>query len=424
MQKKENIIVLFGGSSAEREVSILTGLQMLNMCPKEFNAIPVFLDENDRFFVPKNKPKVPEKSGSANNNGLHPSLFASFNKNNFHEVIFSDNHMHIKRGNKFAKLAFIDAAINACHGGFGENGGLSALLTEANIPHSVGDHVALGIAMDKAIAKRIFRDQKIPVLPSFEITNPAIEFVRTKTVGAIKPVQQEAKNNNSSFANLHSSSIKALGFPIVIKPARQGSSVGVSMCKNAKEFDEAIALALEFDSKILAEKGLKNFREFNCAVMNDSVSLLVSEVEEPIKDGEILSFSDKYLSGAKNTKPGTKSQQNTTKTGKIANSKGSGMESSNRVFPAKIPTELKEKIQNIAKTAIKAIGLEGVSRLDFLFDGNKLYLNEINAIPGSLAFYFFKETFPGEAFFSKLVQLSKTRDATKKKATTPYAKFL
>jgi len=153
-----------------------------------------------------------------------------------------------------------------------------------------------------------------------------------------------------------------IGYPLIVKPANLGSSVGISKAKNKDELVNCIEIANSYDRKIIVEKCIENVREINCAVMGYEKSLEVSSCEEPVGWKEFLTYEDKYVNKVKDS-------------------------STKRKIPADISDETTESIQNYAKLAFESIDCCGNARIDFLYDGNNIYVNEINTIPGSIAFY-------------------------------------
>jgi D-alanine-D-alanine ligase len=182
----------------------------------------------------------------------------------------------------------------------------------------------------------------------------------------------------------------------VIKACSGGSSIGVFVAKTMEEFDENIKQAFEFDDRVVVEKFIENAREFNVAVIGDKNKQVVSEVDEPIKDNEILTFADKYLG---------------------SNEKGvklkGGMDSLKKKFPADISTELSVMLKDLALDVFKILGLKGIVRIDFLYDekDGKVYICEVNAVPGSLAYYFFaKNRVVTNSLIERLVEIAHSED--------------
>jgi D-alanine-D-alanine ligase len=261
-------------------------------------------------------------------------------------------------------------AIFACHGSLGENGKLEAFFEMFGIYSSAGRFDSLAICMNKFLFKQTMKGLDVPVVRGFKLT------------------KKDVKENRERVQML----LKFMKFPVIVKSNNGGSSIGMFVSKNYDEFYENLKSAFEFDEEVLVEKYISNAREFNLAVLGNCDEYEISEIDEPLKEHEILSFSDKYLSGG---------------FGKKSNKMGLGLKNSmagqSRRLPADIPEELRNKIRNYAKKIFVSLGLSGIVRIDFLFDeeNNKLYVCELNAIPGSLAFYFFKEN---KILVNKLVQ--------------------
>ena len=365
------ILLIFGGDSAESEISILTAKQIFEMGKGKWDIVPILIKKGRMFWC--RSFRIVECAKDE----LDPKLFC--------EIVIAGKTVFLKR-KKLKRLFEVDAAVVAAHGGSGENGELCAFLKMNQIPCSVGDPTALAIAMDKVFAKAVFRDFDVPVVDGFW-------FLKSEW----------RKDRKNILAK-----VKQLGYPLCVKPARQGSSVGISFAKNKTEFEKALSLAFEFDDKVLIERGLVGFRELNVSVMSVDGQIEVSEIEEPVRASDILSFADKYLGGQKctktsveNAKIGDISQKIGCKNGNVEN----GMAGSKRKFPAEIEPNVRDEIRAIAKDVARKLGFFGVARFDFLLLDGKVFLNEINSVPGSLAFYFWAKNGALEGYFDRLVDL-------------------
>ena len=201
------------------------------------------------------------------------------------------------------------------------------------------------------------------------------------------------------------SRIEKMGYPVIVKPGNLGSSVGIKKAKTKQELEEAIDFASQFSDRILVEKAVVNLREINCSVMGDSVHQSPSVCEEPISTDEILSYTDKYVGGGKSS------------------SGQKGMQVSQKKLPAELTDEKRKEIEDLAMKTFKVIGASGVSRIDFLMDKDtdKVYVNEINTIPGALSYYLWEAT--GKSFkdeIDELVDLALKRQRNKDKMTFSY----
>ena len=180
-----------------------------------------------------------------------------------------------------------------------------------------------------------------------------------------------------------------IGYPIIVKPANLGSSVGISKAKNREELKESIEVAKNFDKKIILEKCVENLREINMAVMGYESDLECSETEEPVSYSDILTYTEKYES--KSGKTGQKGSKN----------------GNTKTIPANISKETEAEIRELALKSFKAIDAAGVSRIDFMLDGDKVYVNEINTIPGSMSFYLWENKYSFKDLISKLIEIGK-----------------
>lgn len=354
----KNILLVFGGKSFEHDISIITALIIKNRYQNgKYNLVPVYVSASEEWFYFAGKK-------------MTSHMFANFEKTHlkdkFYPAYFKSNHKSIfyKKG-LFENKADVFAVLNCCHGGLGEGGTYLSLFDVCKIPSSAGSHTALGICMDKLLSKYCFAGLSVPCLKYFKATK-----------------QVWKTNKELIFKNA-----KNLGYPMIIKPATLGSSIGIAVAKNQTELENGLETAFEFDENLLIEKAiLDKMTEFNVACMRKDGKIIVSEIDKPIRSDEILSFKDKYIGNDKNlpAKNGGKNSQKSQPT------KAGGYLSENKKFETSLPEKLSVQIKNIAKKAYDELGLFGVCRVDFLMDKkNNVYLNEINAIPGSLAYYFF-----------------------------------
>lgn len=365
----KNVLIVFGGKSYEHDISVVTAMQIYKKARlKDINLVLLYVSRQDEFFVCDSK-KVKLADFSLKN----------FNKKNkaFREVCFvSSEKKKLFSKTRFGLKEFMtcDSAVIACHGGDGENGRLVTLLEKHGIVCSAGSSEALALCMDKFMFKSLMRGMKLPIVSGFCVNKD--EYLNDKT------------NFEAYF--------KFYKFPLVIKANSGGSSIGVFIVENINEFDDKIKQAFEFDDKVVIEKYINNSREFNVAVIGDKEKIQVSEVDEPLKNNEILTFADKYLF------QGTKGEK----------CKG-GMENSRKNFPAQIPNELSIKLKDLALRVFKGLGLKGIVRVDFLYDEakDKIYICEVNAVPGSLAYYFFaKNRVVTNSLIERLVEIAHSED--------------
>jgi len=247
-----------------------------------------------------------------------------------------------------AKPVEFDIAFPIVHGTNVEDGTLQGYLKTLGVPFVGPDVTSSAIGMDKYIQKMVLKDVDVPVLDCICFTLKDYEDMDALIARAEEKV----------------------GYPAIIKPVNLGSSVGISVAKNRTELTKSVDDAFSYARKILVEHAISNLREINCSVCGDENVAEASECEEPMHTEDILSYEDKYVSNAK----GGKSQ---------------GMASVSRKIPAEISSEMREEIRSLAVKSFQALGCNGCARIDFMIDSDngKLYFNEINTIPGSLAFY-------------------------------------
>lgn len=351
--------VIFGGETVEHEVSIITAVQaMSNINKDKYDVIPIYISKDKRMYTGNLLMDIENYQDMDN--------IKKYAK----EVIL------YKRDNKFVLQAVnglkrivneIDLALPIVHGSGAEDGTLQGFLANIGIPFVGSDIYGSVVGQDKIYQKDIFRSNGIPV------TN-YVWFYDTDYI----------KNKSKVIKD-----IEKLGYPVIIKPAKQGSSVGITVASKIEELVSGIEEAMKYDSKILVEEVVNNLKEVNISVMGNYDIQKLSQVEEVITKNTFLTYEDKYVSGGKG------------KSGKLK-----GMASTDRKIPADIDEKLKNEIEEIALKVFRVLGLSGLCRLDFLIDSkkNKVYINEPNTIPGSLAFYLWDESYSD--LLDEMIQLA------------------
>lgn len=343
---KKKIGVIFGSRSCEREVAIISAVQLMRHADQEkYDIIPVYIDESGNWYtgdalkdIGSFKPFNPDKKGITK---VFPDLSSGSGALLTHARgtgLFSKDRIEI--------AARIDVYIIVMHGLHGEDGTIQGLLELANVPYTSTGVAGSALGMDKIMMKQFFRGADLPVLPGIGVT-------RTRYLSEPKSVFEEVE--------------KELGYPVFVKPANLGSSIGVSRADDRESLEESLELAFEYDRRVLIEAGLDKPIELNCSVLGYDEEIEASPIEMPINQDEFLDFKDKYLASG-----GSK-----------------GMASLHRVLPAPIEDELRDEIQEMSRKIFRMLDCKGVVRIDYMFDKNagKLYITEINTIPGSLAFY-------------------------------------
>ena len=360
--------VFFGGRSVEHEVSIISAIQAINYIDKEkYDIIPIYITRENDMYVGENIAKIESYSN------LNELL-----KQSQRVVLMSNNGKGELMKYPFKMFGknvydYIDVAFPIVHGTNVEDGALQGYFKTLNLPYVGCDVTASAVGMDKYIMKTILKDNDIPVLDCLVFS---------------------IKDYNDGIEEIISKIEKKIEYPVIVKPINLGSSVGIKIGRDKAGLEAALEYAFQYSKKVLVEKAITNLREINCSVLGDYEEAIPSECEEPIGSDEILSYEDKYISSGK-TKGGSK-----------------GMSSLQRKLPADLEKSQKEEVQDLAVKTFKALGCNGVSRIDFMIDGdkNKVYVNEINTIPGSLAFYLWNETgIKYTELLDKLISLSLKR---------------
>ena len=372
---KTRVAMMFGGKTVEHEVSVISGIQALKaMDTEKYEVIPVYMTkENDMY--------IGSDIGDIKAYRDIPALL----KKSQRVIMVNDNgRVQLVQfpPKKFGgmKPVDIDIAFPVVHGTNVEDGALQGYLKTVGIPFVGPDVTASAISMDKAVTKAVLKEAGVPVLDANVYTMADYEDPE----GVADDIE------------------KTIGYPVIIKPVNLGSSVGIGIAKSRDELIDAIDDAFRYAARIMAEHAISKLREINCAVLGDENGAEASECEEPLTSGEILSYEDKYVSGG-GKKGGAKGS---------SGSKGAGMANLSRKIPADLSPEKREEIRELAVKSFKALGCNGVSRIDFMIDEeeDKLYFNEINPIPGSLSFYLWEPVgVPYKELLDRMIQLALKR---------------
>lgn len=339
---KLKIGIIYGGISTEHEISIISALQAINNIDTDkYVVVPIYLSKTGIFYTGKYLLNI--------DNYKNLNLISKKCK----QVTI------IKKNNSFYLLnvcfphnivSNIDIFFPIVHGYNVEDGSIAGFLETIGAPYAESDLYASLVGQDKVLQKMVFKENGIN-------TTEFVYFYDNEYLTNQKNIIEK---------------IKELSFPVIVKPARLGSSVGISIAKDGISLKEAIENAIKYDEKIIVEKLIDNLKELNCSVLGDKNLYKTSLIEEVSAKENILSYEDKYISGGK------------TK----------GMASAKRKVPADIPNKITEEIENMSIKACKVLNTSGIVRIDYLYDtkSDVVYLNEINIIPGSLSFYLWKNT--------------------------------
>lgn len=351
--EKKNIIILYGGKSVEHDISILTFLQVMkNIDLQKYNVYPIYINRESKMFLCNNYEDI--------NQYIEGNLKT--------EVTFVSNYLYKKTLTGFRRVTKVDCALLCTHGTNVEDGVLQGYLEHCNIPYTSSKVMSSAINMDKAIMKQVLVQNNFPCADYITFTKNDFKIDE-------ETVLKEIEEN--------------LNYPIIVKPANLGSSIGISRCKTKEELIEAINIAFNYDHKVVVEEVVLNLREINCAVLGNSDELVVSKLEEPYGWEDFLDFDEKYI------------------------------KSSKKITDVKIEKEIKNKIYTLSINAFKVMNCSGVVRIDFLVNdlSKEVYINELNTIPGSLAFYLFEGLLTFKELIDKLIQMA-IQDKNKKEELT------
>lgn len=375
---KTNVAVFFGGRSVEHEISVISALQAIHAFDQsKYNVIPIYISKEGKWFTGD---ELLEMSNYKDLKGLEKKVEEVYMK-----PVYGDYNLYLSnpKGSLFSKkktiLETLHVAFPILHGSHGEDGMFQGVLETIGIPFVGCDTLSSANGMDKITMKMILRESGIPVVDFVWFTDR--EWLSDRE-GIDKNIEED------------------LGYPVIVKPANLGSSVGISKASDRKSLDSSIESAMRFSSRIIVERMVENMKEINCSVLGDADHRESSVCEEPIRKKDFLTYNEKYGSGSK-----------------------SGMEGSEKKIPADLPNDTTAKIQKMAADTFRVLSCNGVSRIDVMIDtdNDEIFVNEINTIPGSLSFYLWEET--GISFkdlLDKLISLALKRKRDTDRKTYSY----
>lgn len=345
---KTRVAVLFGGRSVEHEVAIISGVQAMRYLDADkYEIFPVYLGkEGEMLFSPDFLDINTFKHRSLSSlREAYPSVILT-------SIRGVATLVEVKKDCRKGKtISPIDVVLPVVHGTNCEDGTVQGWLELLNVPYAGCGVMSSALGMDKDLFKRVLQSAGLPTLPHLAFTG---KDWTEDTEGWIAKIEEN------------------FGYPVIVKPANLGSSVGIGKAHDRAGLIDAVDLASSFAPKLLVERAVTQLREINCSVLGDSDECRASACEEPFTNDDILSYQEKYLSSGSSK----------------------GMTSLKRKLPADIPAEMTKRIQEISCQVFRLIGASGVVRIDYLIDGkdNTVYVNEINTIPGSLSFYLWEAT--------------------------------
>lgn len=362
MAEKKVIAVVFGGRSVEHDVSVLTGLQFLEaLDPGKYDGLPVYIDPLGQWWTGEaltSRARYPVDVNSSKDLTQLTLDLATPANGRPRFLSFLKGFM----GEKRSEIPF-DLIVPAVHGSNGEDGSLQGLMEVAGIPYAGCRTLGAAATMNKIFTKNQARTEGIKVLPELTLRRPE--------KGAFIDPDTLKRDLVSAFGGEQ--------YPLIVKPCNLGSSVGVGKADNIDELVGALMTAFRLDSEILVEPFVANLTEYNIAVRRGNGGPAISSaIERPARDADLLDFKNKYLAGGKSGGP----KQNS--------GSSEGMVSLNRTLnPNELSSKQEQFIRSSAENIFTLFGLAGSVRVDFLCDGEsgELWLNEVNTIPGSFAYF-------------------------------------
>lgn len=318
----KKIAVVFGGVSNENEISVITGTMAVNVLKSGGDeVIPLYISQSGEFYTGAELADI--------------NIFKGGNFKRCPRAFVADGGIYAlnKRG-KPKKFFSADVAVNCCHGGMGEGGGVCGLFALNGIPLASAGMFESAAFMDKYYTKLILSSLGVKTAP----------YVYMRDLSGISQAVE-------------------LGFPLIVKPAKLGSSIGIERADNYEELARAAEAAFFYDDGVLCEKYLPDRREINCAAYFSDGKVITSECEEAMTKGDILSFDDKYAGGGKS------------------------------VLPADIPQSQSQKIKSVTAEVYSKLNMRGIVRFDYILSGGEIYLSEVNTVPGSLSYYLLSSGF-------------------------------
>lgn len=373
---KTRIGVFFGGRSTEHEISVISANQAMHAINKEkYDVTPIYITKNGKWYTGealldvanyRDTKSLLEKCQEVY---MRP-VYGDYNLYKVKKLIFGSD-----------VLCGLDVVIPVLHGSNGEDGTFEGVLDSIGIPYAGCGVLASANGMDKITMKMILQASNIPVVDYVWFTD-----------------KQWAKQKNTIISDIE----EKIGYPVIVKPANLGSSVGIGRAVNREQLVERVDDARHYSSRIIVEHMVEHLQEINCSVLGDCDDYETSVLEEPIKSGEILSYQDKYMGGSKGAK---------------------GMQASQKRIPADLPVAETERIRFLAGETFRVLSCHGVSRVDMIIDrdNRNIYVNEINTIPGSLSFYLWEATgLRFDQLMDKLVSLALKRKRDESTKTVSY----
>lgn len=371
-RRKTTVAVIFGGRSVEHDVSIVTGSQIMRAFePERYEVVPVYITRDGKWFTGEPLLNLENYANEiTSHKGVESAILSPSTQH--HGLIVNPIVGRLQKNS----VRRVDVAFPAIHGSHGEDGTLQGLLEMADIPYVGCSVLGSALANDKVMTKAVLRQNRIPVVDD-------VHFTRADWLANADEILQRITST--------------LTFPLFVKPATLGSSIAVSRVEEERLLRIAIDMATNFDRRVLVESAVTSVREINCAVMGMGDDVQASVLEQPVSWEQFLTYEEKYMRG------------------------NQGMKSAERIIPAPLDAEFTRLIQQYAVDGFKTIDGRGTARIDFLVQNDRVFLNEINTMPGSLAFYLWQETgSTSQQVVDRLVKLAQDAHAEKRRSSYDY----
>lgn len=362
---KTNIGVFFGGRSTEHEISVISASQAMHAINREkYDVTPIYITKQGKWYTGE---ALFDVANYRDTNALLAKCEEVYMR-----PIYDDYNLYKVKKSMFGSniVTRLDVVIPVLHGSNGEDGIFEGVLESIGIPFAGCNTLSSANGMDKITMKMILQACDIPVVDYVWFTDKQWFAQRDALIEKIETT---------------------LGYPVIVKPANLGSSVGIGCAANRQELIERVDTAEKYSTRIIVEDMVEELQEINCSVLGDCDEYQMSVCEEPIKSADFLTYEDKYMGGTKGER---------------------GMQASQKKIPADLPNAETKRIQFLAGETFRVLSCHGVSRVDVIIDRKtrNIYVNEINTIPGSLSFYLWEASgIRFDQLMDRLVQLAVKR---------------
>ena len=364
--------VFFGGRSTEHEISVISANQAIAAInPDKYEIVPIYISKDGHWYTGRELLTL--------SNYRKPEIMLKKCNEVYMRPVYGDFNLYAVKKSMFGKdvIATLDVAVPVLHGTNVEDGRFEGVLETIGLPYAGCNTLASANGMDKITMKMILRADGIPVVDYVWMTDRDWTSRRDEMIAKVE---------------------KELGYPVIVKPANLGSSIGIGAAHDREQLIERLDDAARFSRRLVVEHMVTALREINCSVLGDVDEYETSVLEEPIKAEEILSYGDKYMGG--------------------------GMHAAQKRIPADLPDNLAAECRHLAGETFRVLSCHGGSRVDLIIDDatGKVYVNEINTIPGSLSYYLWEAAgLSFENLMDKLVKLAFKRRRDEQGKTTSFS---